>query len=118
MQVQSGGAAAFPKFLKTEGGGYPGNAADGGNNSADAAIEWPLIFLYDETSQTDFVQSFDERCPLISLLEQMFPSDKGDRFVDWDEDQKYLVPKLVAFLEVYEGRQEKGGHEKGAFDKG
>mmetsp|Transcript_34678 Transcript_34678/g.110188 ORF Transcript_34678/g.110188 Transcript_34678/m.110188 type:complete len:382 (-) Transcript_34678:73-1218(-) len=69
-----------------------------------AAVQWPLLILYDETSQSDFVDTFDERCTLEEQMQLMFP---GDRHVEWDEDGKYVWDRLVAYLEYYpeEGRE-------------
>mmetsp|Transcript_19887 Transcript_19887/g.42489 ORF Transcript_19887/g.42489 Transcript_19887/m.42489 type:complete len:389 (-) Transcript_19887:189-1355(-) len=67
------------------------------------AIEWPLLLLYDETSQSDFVETFDERCTLNDQFELMFPKD---RRVDWDEEGKYTWDRLVCYLEHY--RSESG----------
>merc|ERR1712046_461045 len=52
-----------------------------------SAVVWPLLLLYDETSQTDFVEAFDDRCLLEEQLQLMFPAD---RKVDWDEEGKYV----------------------------
>lgn len=70
------------------------------------AVQWPLLLLYDETNQSDFVETFDERCPLEEQLELMFPKD---RKVEWDEEGKYVWDRLVAYLEIYpeEGRDTK-----------
>jgi len=70
----------------------------------DGAIEWPLLLLYDETSQSDFVETFDERCCLSEQLQMMFPPDRP---VEWDEEGKYIWDRLVAYMEYYpeEGRE-------------
>lgn len=62
------------------------------------AIEWPLLLLYDETSQSDFVEVFDERCSLHDQFQIMFPAD---RHPDWDEEGKYVWDRLVCHLEHY-----------------
>jgi len=68
------------------------------------AVTWAVLFLYDETSQSDFVTIFDERCALEEQLEMMFPAGRP---VDWDEDGKYVLDMLDAFLEFYpEGASE------------
>lgn len=69
-------------------------------DDADDAVQWPLLLLYDETSQSDFVEIFDERCTLQEQFEIMFPRD---RRVDWDEEGKYVWDRLVAYLEYYHG---------------
>lgn len=60
------------------------------------AIAWPMIFLYDETGQSDFVEKFDERCCLEDQLQLMFPED---RQVEWDEESKYAWHRLAVYLE-------------------
>jgi len=49
-------------------------------------VQWPILFLYDEVSQSDFVESYDERNELVDQMQLMFPADRP---VDWDEDGKY-----------------------------
>jgi len=66
-------------------------------DAADA-VQWPLLMLYDETCQSDYVEIFDERCTLNDQFENMFPKD---RRVDWDEEGKYVWDRLVAYLEHY-----------------
>mmetsp|Transcript_95224 Transcript_95224/g.221023 ORF Transcript_95224/g.221023 Transcript_95224/m.221023 type:complete len:383 (+) Transcript_95224:46-1194(+) len=69
-----------------------------------AAVQWPLLLLYDEVSQSDFVECFDERCSLGEQLQLMFPSD---RRVEWDEECKYIWDRLVAYLQFYpEGQRD------------
>lgn len=62
------------------------------------AIDWPLLVLYDEVGQSDFVQSFDERCTLEEQLQIMFPPDRP---VDWDMEGKYKWNQLVVYLEFF-----------------
>jgi len=62
------------------------------------AIAWPVVLLYDETNQSDYVESFDERCALEEQFQIMFPPD---RRVEWDEEGKYVWDRLVAYLEVH-----------------
>jgi len=61
-------------------------------------VQWPILFLYDEVSQSDFVESYDERNELVDQMQLMFPADRP---VDWDEDGKYSWDRLVAYLEFY-----------------
>merc|ERR1740121_634550 len=64
------------------------------------ALQWPVLMLYDEYSQSDYVESFDERASLQEQLEIMFPAD---RHAEWDEECKYTWDKLVVYLERYHG---------------
>lgn len=84
------GAPPRPRLAQLEGD----EAGDG------EAVIWPLLMLYDETSQSDFVESFDDRCALEDQLQLMFPADRP---VEWDEEGKYTWDRLVAYLECYEG---------------
>jgi len=65
---------------------------------APDAVQWPLLLLYDETSQSDFVETFDERCTLHDQYQTMFPED---RRVDWDDEGKYVWSRLVSYVEYY-----------------
>mmetsp|Transcript_172654 Transcript_172654/g.548303 ORF Transcript_172654/g.548303 Transcript_172654/m.548303 type:complete len:255 (+) Transcript_172654:150-914(+) len=67
-------------------------------SDAEDAVEWPLLLLYDEFAQSDFVETFDERCSLNDQLQVMFPAD---RQAEWDEEGKYVWDRLVCYLEYY-----------------
>jgi len=71
------------------------------------AIRWPVVFLYDESGQSDFVEACDERSALEDQLQIMFPAD---RHVDWDDEGKYVWDKLICYLETH--------HEDGAVAPG
>lgn len=86
----------------------PRLAREGEDEAGDGkAIVWALLLLYDETSQSDFVECFDDRCALEEQLQVMFPSDSK---VDWDEDGKYTWDRLVVYLECYAGMEGKATH--------
>merc|ERR1712190_120133 len=74
-------------------------ALDGDEAGDGEAVMWPLLMLYDETGQSDFVESFDDRCALEDQLQLMFPQDRP---VEWDTEGKYTWDRLVAYLECYE----------------
>lgn len=76
----------------------PRLAHDGEENGDGCAVVWPILMLYDETSQSDFVESFDDRCALVDQLELMFPADQP---IEWDEEGKYTLERLIAYLECY-----------------
>ncbi|CAK9067880.1 unnamed protein product [Durusdinium trenchii] len=63
----------------------------------DMTVEWPMLLLYDEVNQSDFVAAFDERYALEDQLQMMFPED---RHVEWDEQGKYVWSRLAAYLEL------------------
>ena len=88
-RMANGGITPHPKLVEGE---------------DDPAIEWPLLLLYDEVNQSDFVASFDERCALEDQLQLMFPED---RCVEWDVQGKYVWNRLAVYLEYYpEGSDE------------
>ncbi|CAL1141219.1 unnamed protein product [Cladocopium goreaui] len=64
----------------------------------EMTVEWPMLLLYDEANQSDFVAAFDERYALEDQLQMMFPED---RHVEWDEQGKYVWKRLAAYLEFY-----------------
>lgn len=69
------------------------------------AVVWPMMFLYPESCQSDFIESFDERCDLEDQLQLMFPED---RHPEWDEEGKYIWDRLVCYAEAYlEGKETK-----------
>ena len=82
-RMANGGITPHPKLVDAEG---------------SPAIEWPLLLLYDEVNQSDFVASFDERCALEDQLQLMFPED---RCVEWDAQGKYVWHRLAVYLEYY-----------------
>lgn len=69
------------------------------------AVQWPLILVYSEYGQTDFVEFFDERCSLVEQLELMFPAG---RHAEWDEEGKYVWDRLACYLEVHTDTKEEG----------
>lgn len=85
----------------------PRLAKEGEEEGDGQAVVWPMLLLYDETSQSDFVESFDDRCMLEEQLQLMFPSDRP---VDWDEEGKYTWDRLVIYLECYEAEKGKDTH--------
>ncbi|KAJ0403964.1 hypothetical protein P43SY_009457 [Pythium insidiosum] len=56
---------------------------------------WPMLFLYDEHSTTDFVQAFAEHDTFIEHLANMFPEDGP--YCEWDKDTKYVASGLVIY---------------------
>jgi len=73
---------------------------------APDAVQWPVLFLYDEVSQSDYIEIFDERCSLADQFEMMFPADRP---VEWDDEGKYVWDRLLAYIEYYpeDGRDTK-----------
>jgi len=74
---------------------YPYLASDADNN---ASVIWPILFLFGEYEQSDFVHEFDEDMVLGEILYQMFPED---RYPQWDVARKYLIQDICTFVEYY-----------------
>lgn len=66
-------------------------------NKQDKEIHWPVLFLYDEYRQLDFIQDFAENDTFGDHLKVMFP---GDSFCEWDAEQKYVHSKIEIFFVV------------------
>ena len=62
----------------------------------DGAMSWPVMFLYPEYGETDFIQSFHEAGTFESQIEVMF--DSANR-PPWDADGKYTADNLLLFYE-------------------
>lgn len=86
--LANGGRIPGPKLMEEDDGG----------RQVISVVQWPLLLLYDECNQSDFVASFDERASLEEQLQLMFPEDRP---VEWDEQGKYVWHRLVAYLEYY-----------------
>ncbi|XP_027003115.2 tetratricopeptide repeat protein 4 [Tachysurus fulvidraco] len=65
------------------------------------ALHWPVLFLYPEHRQTDFISAFCENSSFIDHLALMF----GEELPPWDTDKKYQPTNLKLFFEDH-----KNGH--------
>lgn len=64
--------------------------------SDEGHLMWPVIFVYPEFSQTDFIEYFDEETTFRQQLDQLF-GDEADRPA-WDHSGKYTPDRLrIAF---------------------
>lgn len=63
----------------------------------DGGLWYPVLFLYDEMMQSDFVASASEKTCLDDHFCVMFPDGRN---AEWDERGIYKNGRLVAFLEV------------------
>uniref|UniRef100_A0A8C6U9L1 Tetratricopeptide repeat domain 4 n=1 Tax=Neogobius melanostomus TaxID=47308 RepID=A0A8C6U9L1_9GOBI len=59
-------------------------------NQEDGAIYWPVLFLYPEHQQSDFISAFCENHCFSDHLAVMF----GEELPPWDAEQKYRPPNL------------------------
>ncbi|XP_067086749.1 tetratricopeptide repeat protein 4 [Osmerus mordax] len=62
------------------------------------SLQWPVLFLYPEHQQTDFISAFRESSSFVDHLAVMF----GEELPPWDVDRKYLPQNLELFFEDYE----------------
>ena len=82
------GKGAFNTHRQYEGRVYLDN-----NNK----LHWPVMFLYEEYNQSDFIRDFNEEDPFLSHLSYMFPHDN---YPPWDIEKKYFVDNLEIYFEV------------------
>jgi len=62
-------------------------------DKADRLI-WPVMVLYPETRQTDFIQNFYEDTPFMDQLEDLFEEPP-----EWDRGRRYILPNLSVYFE-------------------
>ncbi|XP_068445968.1 tetratricopeptide repeat protein 4 [Clinocottus analis] len=58
-------------------------------------LHWPVLFLYPEHQQTDFISAFSENNCFIDHLAVMF----GEELPPWDADRKYHPNNLQLYFE-------------------
>ncbi|CAI9621344.1 unnamed protein product [Staurois parvus] len=58
-------------------------------------LSWPVLFLYPEHCQTDFISAFHEDSRFRDHLTAMFSED----LPQWDTERKYLAPNLEVYFE-------------------
>ncbi|XP_075944437.1 tetratricopeptide repeat protein 4 isoform X1 [Anarhichas minor] len=59
------------------------------------SLHWPVLFLYPEHQQTDFISAFSEKNCFIDHLAVMF----GEELPPWDVDRKYHPKDLQLYFE-------------------
>ncbi|ETV98952.1 hypothetical protein H310_08433 [Aphanomyces invadans] len=65
-------------------------------NPDSGNMAWPVLFLYDEYGQSDFIQAFDEHDMVVEHLANMFPEDGP--FCMWDTRCDYKASQLVLYV--------------------
>ena len=70
---------------------------------------WPVLFVYDEYGQTDFIESFCELDSFAEHLEMMFPHAG---VVPWDEHGQYIHSNLEIFLDTADENRLHRNYEK------
>ncbi|XP_012341769.1 DNA polymerase interacting tetratricopeptide repeat-containing, protein of 47 kDa [Apis florea] len=61
---------------------------------AQNKLIWPIMILYPETKQTDFIQNFHEDTLLIEQLEQLFNEPP-----EWDSQKRYILQNINVYFE-------------------
>lgn len=61
---------------------------------ADGNLNWPVLFLYPEHEQTDFIEAFHENSRFIDHLAVMFAE-----LPPWDLERKYFPGNLELYFE-------------------
>jgi len=60
---------------------------------------WPVLFLYPQYNQSDFIQHFSENQMFAVHLGQMFPAEDDTQPVAWDLEREYKCTDLVIYFE-------------------
>lgn len=89
------GAADLPKPLLDEEG--------------KGVLHWPLMFLYPEKGQSDFVQRACEDDKILRHLQTIFPG--GDDFAPWDRERRYSWEALQLYFEPVAGEETSSGKQ-------
>ncbi|OXB64571.1 hypothetical protein ASZ78_016023 [Callipepla squamata] len=76
--------------------GFQSDSATGAkvHLDADGNLSWPVLFLYPEHEQTDFIEAFHENSRFIDHLIVMFAE-----LPPWDLEGKYLPSNLELYFE-------------------
>ncbi|XP_076248791.1 DNA polymerase interacting tpr containing protein of 47kD [Calliopsis andreniformis] len=61
---------------------------------AENKLVWPVMILYPETHQTDFIQNFHEDTLLTEQLEQLFSEPP-----EWDTQHRYTLQNINVYFE-------------------
>lgn len=61
---------------------------------AQGRLSWPVLFLYPEYAQSDFISAFHEDSRFIDHLMVMFSETPS-----WDSEQKYCPDNLEVYFE-------------------
>ena len=67
------------------------------------SLVWPVVFIYPETGETDFIKEFSEGSNFIDLFKIMFESPP-----EWDPEGRFKPDKLRVWYHSYEDEQYSG----------
>lgn len=77
-------------------------------------LHFSVLFLYEEHSQTDFIQDFNQNDTFEDHLKEMFPQGS---FPEWDVERKYTLDKLELYFETNWTKPISKGRENAKKDK-
>ena len=60
-------------------------------------LHWPVMLLYEEYNQSEFIKDFNENHTFAEHLAYMFPPDYN---AAWDVEQKYKLADLEIYFEA------------------
>ncbi|UJR09986.1 hypothetical protein I4U23_014210 [Adineta vaga] len=63
-------------------------------NEENQTLTFPVVFLYPEYGQTDYIKEFHQNTKLIDQLAEMFQSR-----APWDEEGKYTLDQMSIYYE-------------------
>lgn len=63
----------------------------------EGCLHWPVMFLYEEHQQSEFVVDFAENHTFLDHLSYMFPPEY---IAPWDSEQKYTVSNMEIYVEA------------------
>lgn len=92
-----GGGGVSRALMDLELDGISSQKATGARVNMDeqGVLYWPVLFLYPEHSQTDFISAFCENSSFMDHLAVMF----GEELPPWDSERKYQPQNLQLFFE-------------------
>ena len=73
----------------------------GGGHGMLGQMAWPVMFLYEEHAQHDFIQQVGDDTSLRDLVEMVLPEKSSNSMTPpWDEDEKYVCSNVELFFET------------------
>lgn len=81
-------------------------------DAATSDVHWPVLFLYPQYSQSDFIASFNDQHSFAAHLEEMFPPSSAAP--PWDTKGEYVNGKIEIYFLANAVLEAKSGAAKGA----
>ena len=67
-------------------------------------LAWPVLLLYPQYMQSDFVEACSEHTMIAELLAMVFPEEGGAERAVWDENGEYRASEMEVLLQVFPPR--------------